>query len=219
LIKLTKLLKLTHPMLRFVVKRFMFPPRINYLEKCLVKYMTSGEEMLDIGAGDGKLAARIANKTSVRIVGCDVVLQPEPEIKVVAYDGVTLPFADNSFECVMLVDMLHHLVEQDKLLLEAKRVSRGKVLIKDHYWESRFDWMALVVMDYIGNVPFGIDLPCRYLREEQWLATIERLGCKIVDTERFRFNFADPIKHVVFMLEYDSLSGPKMAADQLSKRN
>jgi len=199
--KLASLLKLTHPMLRFVVGRFMFPPRINYLEKCLVKYMTEGQEGLDLGAGDGKLAARLVEKSGARFIGCDVVLQPEPEIEIVAYDGATLPFADNAFDCVLLVDMLHHLTNQDELLQEAKRVSRGQILIKDHYWESRFDWMLLVFMDYIGNVPFGIDLPCRYLREEEWLEKIESLGCKIVETERFRFNFADPIKHVVYMLE------------------
>jgi len=204
-LKLASLLKLTHPILRFVVGRFMFPPRMNYLEKCLLKYMISGQEVLDLGAGDGKLAARLSRKSDSRFVGCDVVLQPEPEIEIVAYDGITLPFADNSFDCVLMVDMLHHLVGQDLLLQEAKRVSRGKILIKDHYWESRFDWATLVFMDYIGNVPFGIDLPCRYLRKEEWLEKFDCLGSKIIKTEQFRFNFADPIKHVVYMLEHENV--------------
>jgi SAM-dependent methyltransferase len=196
-----KLLRLTHPFLRFFVGRFLFPPRINYLVQRLAKYLTGFQIALDLGAGDGKLAARLSEITGCQLEGCDVVLQPKPRIKIIKYDGTSLPFDDNSFDCVILVDMLHHVVEQDQLLQEAKRVSRDCILIKDHYWESRLDWAVLVFMDYIGNAPFGIDLPYRYLTEEEWLEKFACLGCEILKSEKFRFNPLDPVKHVVYRIQ------------------
>ena len=55
----------------------------------------------------------------------------------------------------------------------------------------------MVFTDYIGNAPFGINFPCAYLWKKQWNEILDRLELDVVRTKKYRFQFADPIKHIV----------------------
>jgi SAM-dependent methyltransferase len=115
-------------------------------------------------------------------------------------NGRELPFATDSFDCVMMVDVLHHDTVPGGLLAEAKRVSRDRVLIKDHYWETRLDLFLLRHADDFGNKLYGIKRPYAFLNLDSWRKLIERHGLEIADSAKFRFNALDPCKHVVFEL-------------------
>ncbi len=59
----------------------------------------------------------------------------ELTIETAVYDGVTLPFADNSFDCALLFNVLHHVPIEHRLplLRECRRVvGHGPLYIKDH---------------------------------------------------------------------------------------
>ena len=47
-------------------------------------------------------------------------------------------------------------------------MSRKGVLIKDHLCEDAFDRATLKFMDWVGNRPRGVVLPCSYLSSGQW---------------------------------------------------
>ena len=55
----------------------------------------------------------------------------DPRIKVIAGDGCFLPFKDNSFDIVILVDCLEHIPDSKKILFcpELRRVARKCVII------------------------------------------------------------------------------------------
>ena len=98
--------------------------------------------ILDIGAGDGWLGARM-EKFAVRqgwdwrVTNMDlnpVALQLSPARDNVAGSALALPFTDNSFDIVIASQMTHHLAGDDEVIQhfrEAWRVARYGVFITD----------------------------------------------------------------------------------------
>ncbi len=192
--------------LRLLNETFLFVLRRRYLTRILSPHLTESSNILDLGASDGRLAATLqetlaAKGRLVHFAGCDVHVQSETYIPIVSYDGCTLPFPDNSFDCVLIVDVLHHTQDPQRVLEEAKRVSSQYIVIKDHHWQSPKDWSRLSVSDYIGNHPYGIVLPFNFLKCRQWLHLIQECcGLSIINFETFRFNRFDPCQHVLIKL-------------------
>ena len=60
-----------------------------------------------------------------------MLVRPETHVPVTPFDGEHLPFADGSFDAVILVDVLHHASDPLALMREALRVSRGLLVVKD----------------------------------------------------------------------------------------
>ena len=186
--------------LRQLHDRVFFPARNKALVKRLAPFLDDCTSVLDLGASDGRLAADISGLVNARFVGCDVHLQPKSLIPVHQYDGKTLPFDDNSFDCVMLIDMLHHTNDIREMLLEAKRVASKFLLVKDHYWLSRIGYWNLATLDYIANKPYGIPVPFNFLRLEEWTELFEKTDCEVLAEEKFRLHRADIIHHITVKL-------------------
>lgn len=198
--------RLPRDLLRFLNEKFLFPIRRWHLTWILSPYIKGCSSVLDLGASDGRLAAQIVThlgscSPDIEFTGCDVKIQPTTHIPIVEYDGRHIPFADNSFDCVMLIDVLHHSEDPFQVLTEARRVSRRIVLVKDHYWITKKDFSRLKAVDYLGNMPFGIPLPFRFLTMDTWKALLQRTGFAAIASHTFRFNLLDPCKHVVFRVE------------------
>ncbi len=93
---------------------------------------TGGVAHLDFGCGNGRFLQGLGNKSIGRLVGVDgsedaVRLARErlPGLEVQHLrQTVRLPFADNAFSSVSLMDVLEHVDEQDTLLRELGRVLR-----------------------------------------------------------------------------------------------
>lgn len=99
-------------------------------------------------------------------------------IPVTEFDGETIPFPDKSVDLVTFVDVLHHTHVQPNLLKEAARVARRAVVIKDHLSETRIDHATLRFMDWVGNAPHGIALPCNYAPRHVWNAWFDKAGLR-----------------------------------------
>ncbi len=100
-------------------------------------------------------------------------------IPVAPFDGRTLPFADSTFDAVVLVDVLHHADDPARLLGEAARVTRGPILIKDHACDRFLAVPTLRFMDRVGNARHGVSLPYHYWRRQTWLDNFGALGLKV----------------------------------------
>ena len=138
---------------------------------------------------------------NMKIQGIDLHVQPKTYITILKYDGDNFPFGNNEFDCVIMIDVLHHTKKPQKLLEEAKRVSRKYIVIKDHYWKNRIGFFILKISDYIGNKPYGVALPYNFLKLDEWHDLITQNALTIVKSKRFRFNMLDPCKNILFKLE------------------
>jgi hypothetical protein len=101
----------------------------------------------------------------------------------------------------MLIDMLHHVRDQHQMLREARRVCREFLVVKDHYWETRFDRTWLAVIDYVGNAPLGVDVPYLFLKETQWHSLFRESALDVVQCTKMRWSRIDPIRQVIFKLK------------------
>lgn len=154
--------------------RWIHQRRVRVLANWIVELIPSQARVLDIGCGDGRLAAFIGSKRSdIEILGVDVLVRPETAIPVVQFDGMHLPQEDRSFDTVLFVDVLHHCNSPVDLVAEAGRVTRNSIIVKDHYLQGWFAKPTLQFMDNVSNRKHGVAVPGNYLTPEQWQRMIE----------------------------------------------
>lgn len=132
--------------------------------------------LLDVGGGTGVLAQTLKTFFALeRVVSIDVENRflRGLDVETLVFDGERLPFADASFDCVTLFNVLHHapLEIRAPLLRECRRVvGCGPVYIKDHLSTGALDVARLAALDLLGNAPFHGMVRARYLTEADWSA-------------------------------------------------
>lgn len=131
-----------------------FPSHVveHYLEKRsrFIQQHCPAGTALDVGCGTGLLAERLAD-AGYEVSGVDpsegmlaVLRARRPEIRVQPASGADLPFADDTFDVVFSVAVMHHIAKAEavrRTLAEMLRVAkpRGRVIVWDHnplnpYW-------------------------------------------------------------------------------------
>jgi len=137
---------------------------LNGLERLL-----NGEKtLLDVGCGNGRFTAKISKKFNLDIQGIDIYCPKTTHSPVLVFDGKTIPFADNSFDSVFFIDVLHHTKDIEQILKEAFRVSKKSVIIKDHYCENHFERSILKLFDFIGNLRPEVPIPYNFKSSNEW---------------------------------------------------
>lgn len=145
--------------------------------------------VLDVGGGTGVIAQVINDLfpvTSVSSVDVEDRFLDTLTIATATFDGRTLPFGDESFDCVVFNNVIHHVErgDRDHLLRECKRVApQGAVFIKDHLATGRLDHLRLWALDVIGNVPFHGMVKAKYLTPGDWQSLAEASGYRIEASE------------------------------------
>lgn len=141
-------------------------------------------QVLDIGCGDGALAkALMTSIPSISIVGIDPLVRDDALIPVTRFNGLHIPFEDNSFDYCLFVDVLHHSDDPNILLSEAARVSRKGIVIKDHTVRGLFARQTLKFMDDIHNKRYGVSLPYSYWTPEEWDEGFARAKLSVVSRQ------------------------------------
>lgn len=151
--------------------------RVRVLADVFARNLPTGAAVLDVGTGDGTLAALISQRVEgLNIKGVEVSPRADCAIEVEKFDGVSLPFEDNSFDVVLFSDVLHHVTDPMVLLAEARRVARSKLVIKDHLLKGFLAGPTLRFMDKVGNARFKVPVPGNYWSASQWQKAFEELG-------------------------------------------
>jgi SAM-dependent methyltransferase len=155
----------------------VFNRRVRVLAEAVAEAIPSSGTVLDLGCGDGSVAAALMKlRSDLRVEGVDVLIRPETKIPVARYDGKTLPFGDRSFDYVTIVDVLHHTTDPAAVLAEAARVARQGVVVKDHLLEGVLAGPTLRLMDWVGNRGHGVELPYNYLTRKDWEQAFHKAG-------------------------------------------
>lgn len=161
-------------------ERLVYGRRIEVLARHLADVLPREAAVLDVGSGDGFLAKRVTSaRSDLRMFGVDVLVRPRTHIPVRPFDGSRLPFADDAFDVVMLIDVLHHAADQGALFRESVRVARNTVVIKDHNADGFMARPTLRLMDWVGNARHGVALPYSYWGSERWRETFGKHGLRI----------------------------------------
>jgi SAM-dependent methyltransferase len=158
----------------------VFERRIQILAEALANFLPRKARVLDVGCGSGTLAKAIMTlRPDVKIEGIDVLVRPDTDIPVTAFDGDTIPFPDRKFDVTMIVDVLHHTDDPARVMAEAQRVSKQGIVIKDHFRDGLLAGSTLRFMDWVGNASHGVRLPYNYLSNAEWRSTWAKLGLNV----------------------------------------
>ena len=168
----------------------------------LKDFIKKRDRVLDIGLGNGYVAKQIKEHYKIYMEGVDVVDYNETDIKNTIYDGTHLPFKDKSFDCTLILQTLHHCTDQIRVLKEAKRVSRKRIIIMEDIYNNFFEKMTTFLHDYISNKRKGINCPYYFHNKEEWKSIFNKLGLKIVKEKdtMSKFWFVK-FNHVTYVLD------------------
>lgn len=167
------------------VSRLVLQRRNRVLTEALSKAIPDdARTVLDVGCGDGEIARMLRlRRPNLNILGADLCVCPDTRIPVAVFDGARLPFLDGAFDVVMFVDALHHSDDPAILLREAKRVSRGSVVLKDRISDHPVAEVRPSVMDRLGNMGHGVRKTYHAWTGAQWRRAFEAAGLSPQSTE------------------------------------
>jgi 2-polyprenyl-3-methyl-5-hydroxy-6-metoxy-1,4-benzoquinol methylase len=133
------------------------PPLIHQAQAKILRESASevmNLKLLDIGSGAGAGAAFIAHVAQIETVICvDLSISALEKVKELGFlpliasaEGHKLPFKDESFDIVILDEVIEHLVDTDSIMEEIHRVlaQDGQLLISTPNLASWFNRLALM---------------------------------------------------------------------------
>jgi len=150
--------------------------RAHRLAEVFDHLIPEGMHVLDVGTGDGSIAAMVqAKRPDVLMEGLEFQVRHDCAIPVEAFDGISIPRETASVDYVSFLDVLHHTEDVSVLLREAVRVARKGIIIKDHLVSGPFAHATLRFMDRVGNARYAVPLPFNYLKDREWTTLYELL--------------------------------------------
>lgn len=158
-----------------------------------------GKDILDFGAGDGAVTQMIFDNISNKTVGIDVQSYGKSKVPIWQYDGKTVPFCDENFDCVVATNVFHHEKNNQQCLDELHRVLKPggaaviieTVPIGDSDEEAAKDWERTFLLDYTYNRLFhdaDIPVPGTFETFRGWSVRLKRLGFEVKEVVDFGFD-------------------------------
>jgi SAM-dependent methyltransferase len=185
---------IAHRVHRRVHRRLVFDRRRERLAEALVAALPdASSRVLDIGCGSGEIGSDLED-AGHRVIGVEVLARESCAIPFARFDGRRLPFPDDSFDHAVIVDVLHHTADPVAVLAEARRVTTGSVVLKDHFAESGRARFTLGVMDWVGNRQFGVGREGAYLSRTQWDEAFVAAGFTVADSSESLDLYPTPVK-------------------------
>jgi len=117
----------------------IYQHRARWTARRLGPWIQPADHVLDVGAGDCRLAELLTHKVGCRVTPVDVADYNKTSLPLTRFDGRRLPFDDDSFDVVLLIFVLHHAADPRSVLEEARRVCRRHVIVFEdinvNFWD------------------------------------------------------------------------------------
>jgi ubiquinone/menaquinone biosynthesis C-methylase UbiE len=168
--------------------RQVYKSRMTCLGNMIIPHLSANNAVLDVGCGFGEFANYIQQNEKtpqgVSVIGAEKYVRPNTLIEVKEITGERIPFNDNSFDCVLLLDVLHHEHNWTHLLDECIRVSKNLVIIKDHQVTTKLSYYRICLLDWLANKPYNIECLYRYFTVTEWREIFKQKKIKIISEEQ-----------------------------------
>jgi ubiquinone/menaquinone biosynthesis C-methylase UbiE len=187
--------------------------RENEVGRRVAAHLEPGDRVLDFGAGTGLVSLWLARRGGVQPTLADLVefrnrRREFPFIKM--DDPYHVPAEDRSYDAVLLLFALHHneYEAQAKVLAEAVRLARRRVIVLEDTPMSRVDHTFNVFWDKVLNLRHGVPTPLAFRSVHEWMDMFAEHGLVSVHQESYRPKWPTLMTyhHTLFVLERDSRS-------------
>lgn len=179
----------------------VYAARLRELLRQIIPQLRAGDRVLDVGCGSGLLGQAIlkdaGGPAGVEVRGLERVRRGDEAINVDAYDGVSFPYPDKSFDVVMLADVLHHEPDPDRLIAQCVRASRRLLIIKDHQRRGMLAQQRISLIDWAANAPYGVPCLYRYNTLQEWRESHRRHNLT-VEREMESMQLYPPVYNLFF---------------------
>jgi SAM-dependent methyltransferase len=175
--------------------------------------------VLDLGAGEGYVGAKLRRRLGADVTLADVVDMNRTALPHRVYDGTRLPVKDGAFDVTVLYFVLHHAADPTSVLREALRVTGGRVVVVESVVTGRWQHRLLRLLDRLANrLRSAGEMEAQeeqlsFRRAAEWAELARTLGA----TVRLERRIAHPIHpQAVYVLEPGAASAE--AEDARSSR-
>jgi SAM-dependent methyltransferase len=158
------------------------------------------DRALDVGCGNGIMAVFFKDNFNCDIMCTDILNYIQVKLPFIKMnDPCKLPFRNDEFDKVMLIDVLHHMDDstQELILGESKRVGRS-ILI----FETQPTLVAKIldhVLNYIHEK--NMNIPLNFKNENYWQTLLVNMKFKSVKNLDVNKPLYYPLKHFGFICE------------------
>ncbi len=165
------------------------------------KYLPASSRVLDVGGAWG-FYNRPLKSRGHHLTVLDVVKPGFQKAPLVLYrPEEAFPFADKSFDAVLLITMLHHVPDPEAILREAGRVSRGIVVVVEDLYRHPLGRIWTIFRDMLYNFEF-FGHPMRFKKRSEWSEIFKRMGFgKLFETEIYTWLAGLRILNGIFILK------------------
>ncbi len=143
--------------------------------------------ILDLGAAEGYVGEALERRTGASVTLADVVPLNRTALPFVTVGEGPLPFRDRAFDVTVLAYVLHHARDAEGVMGEARRVTRGRILVLESVVETAGDRWIFEKLDRFANGLRSGGVMDRFLDPrslEDWIAVFATQN-NITIAERF----------------------------------
>jgi len=175
----------------------------------IAPHVERGQGLLDLGSGTGLIARRLAQRVGVRPTMTDLI-EYDNRVRELPFipmrDPVTIAGADGAYDVVMMLFVLHHMErweDQERLVREAARVARRRLIVIEDTPTSRIDRALNVFWDKVLNLRHGVPTPFTFRSAEAWERVFAGAGLTTShrDTYRAKWPTLMTYHHTLFVLD------------------
>jgi ubiquinone/menaquinone biosynthesis C-methylase UbiE len=177
--------------------------RAKKLLELFRRRLPANGKILDVGAGSGHLTEAVS-KEGHHVTALDIEDLRFVQMPLVLADGTHLPFAEASFDAVLLLTVLHHAAccRQPEMLKEAARVigPGGRIIVLEDTFRTLFERVQTFILDTAMNAEF-FGHPHGYRSLEEWKDLFDGLGLRLCHSEEFKVRYGIfRVRHALMVL-------------------
>lgn len=162
----------------------------------ILPFIDNSKKVVDVGAGNAFISELLV-EDGLSVHPIDVAdLSLSESVDTVLYDGRNIPYKDNFFGTALVISVLHHTKEPEKIIKEAKRTSEKIIIMEDIYKNTAHKY-ATWIFDSMLNQQFK-NHPHSNKTDEAWKDIFNKAGLDLVfEKEKWWYL----MRHKIYVLE------------------
>ncbi|MBU0532514.1 class I SAM-dependent methyltransferase [Candidatus Micrarchaeota archaeon] len=168
-------------------------------------FIGEGTNVLDLGCGDGKVGELVHINKNSNVILADIDNFLKVQLPFHRYDGRTLPFADNFFDHVLLLTVLHHSDDPERVFEEALRVTNKSVIVIESVYFNNLHRGVNKFLDWFYNRVLNspeVTVPFNFLSPDAWVMLFEMYVGRVIHMEHLGLDQPlVPEWHTLYVIE------------------